>query len=358
MRARRGFTLIELLVVIAIIAVLIALLLPAVQAAREAARRTQCVNNLKQIGLGVLNYESAIGCLPWGESPHNAGANSVPSCLCLMLPYIEQQALYSAMNFWHVPTGPSIWNSIDPANSTVQITRLNVFLCPSDPPRISFAARNTLTPGNTSYQSNAGADAYAFLTGTKSTGGQGTTNAFSGPFPSYCPVVRLASIIDGTSNTAAFCEVVMGVGAFGGGYDGLKPSSSFVNVKADASGATGTASPQTDYTNCAATGGLTPNNVIANTGGDWPVGAAWWWGRSGQTRYNHVMPPNTYNCDYNGSNTDSDDDAVTAGSRHPGSVNLLLMDGSVRSIKSSINPTTWWAISTMAGGEVLSADSF
>jgi prepilin-type N-terminal cleavage/methylation domain-containing protein/prepilin-type processing-associated H-X9-DG protein len=356
-RHRRGFTLIELLVVIAIIAVLIALLLPAVQAAREAARRSQCVNNLKQIGLGLMNYESAIGCFPWGETPH-IGGNSSPSCLCLMLAQLEQQSLYNACNFARGGNGPTFWNSIDTFNKTVQITKLSMFLCPSDPNRIDFSARGTATPGNTNYQSNAGADANSFLTGTTSTGGPGSTNVFSGPFPSYCPLVKVSSITDGTTNTVGFAELVTGQGAYAGGFDGLKPSSSFANSKANASGASGTPSPQADYMNCIATGGVTSANVLAATGGDWPVGAAWWWGRSGQTRYNHVMTPNTFNCSFGGNNSDSDDDALTAGSRHPGSVNVLMMDGSVRSIKDSINRTTWWALSTMAGGEVLSSDSY
>jgi prepilin-type N-terminal cleavage/methylation domain-containing protein/prepilin-type processing-associated H-X9-DG protein len=360
-RGRRGFTLIELLVVIAIIAVLIALLLPAVQAAREAARRVQCVNNLKQLGLALMNYESAVGAFPWGEVPHNLGAINVPSCLCLMLPFLEQQALYNSCNF---SSGGNIgnwfWNNISVANSTVQVTKLNALLCPSDLNRIDFTARGSATPGNTNYQSNAGADAYAFLTGTSSTGGPGTTNAFSGPFPSYSVVVRISSITDGTSNTVGFAELVKGQGAYAGGFDGLKPSSSFANTGANASGAAGTASasPQIDANNCLQTGGITPTNVLAATGGDWPVGAAWWWGRSGQTRYNHVMTPNTFNCSYGGDNSDSDDDALTVSSRHPGGANVVCCDGSVKFIKSSISSPTWWAISTMAGGEVVSSDSY
>ena len=354
---RRGFTLIELLVVIAIIAVLIALLLPAVQAAREAARRAQCVNNLKQIGLAVMNYESSVGCLPWGECPHNIGSNNVPSSLLLMLPYLEQSALYNAVNLYH--NGPGLWNALDKSNSTVQVTKVNAFLCPSDPSRVDMSSRFGLNTGGTNYQSNAGADAYSFLTGTTGTGGQGIPNQYSGPFTSYCPVVKIASITDGTSNTVSFSEVVTGVGAYSGGFDNQRPSSSFVRLSSNASGATaGNANPQLDYNNCNGSGGITPTNVVAAGQGDFPLGAAWWWGRSGQTRYNHVMPPNSFHCDFNGGNSDSDDDAVTATSRHSGGVNVAMVDGSVRFIKSTISLPTWWALSTMAGGEVVSSDSY
>jgi prepilin-type N-terminal cleavage/methylation domain-containing protein/prepilin-type processing-associated H-X9-DG protein len=359
---RRGFTLIELLVVIAIIAVLIALLLPAVQSAREAARRAQCTNNLKQIGLALMNYENAVGAFPWGEVPHNyAGNLNVPSCLCLMLGQIEQTNLYNAYNFASGVNGPGGWNYIplNVVNSTVQSTKIQAFLCPSDMDRIDLTSRGaTVNPGNTNYQSNAGADAYSFLTGTTSPGGPGTTNSFSGVFPSYSVCTKIARITDGTSNTVGFSELVRGTGAYAGGFDGLKPSSSFVNSSTNASGAAGTASPQIDYNNCLATGGVTPNNVLCTTCGDWPVGAAWWWGRSSQTRYNHVMTPNTYNCAFGGDNGDSDDDAITAGSRHPGGVNAAICDGSVRFIKSSISPPVWWALSTVAGGEVLDASSY
>ena len=150
-RVRRGFTLIELLVVIAIIAVLIALLLPAVQAAREAARRAQCVNNLKQIGLAVHNYvQASKESIPWGDGPWWAewSANT------MLLPYIEQQAIYNSVNFTSTrptqrhPTGARPWlPTRRPSTPSSPI-----FLCPSDPDRLTepLGARTTIwpTPGS------------------------------------------------------------------------------------------------------------------------------------------------------------------------------------------------------------------
>ena len=137
-RSRRGFTLIELLVVIAIIAVLIAMLLPAVQAAREAARRIQCVNNLKQIGLGLLNYEQAIGSFPIGSSKNlfsiNPNVYAGPhglSAHAQLLPYLELSPIYNSINMCfgvaanQVPAGP--------INSTAYTTKVTLFMCPSDP---------------------------------------------------------------------------------------------------------------------------------------------------------------------------------------------------------------------------------
>src|SRR3954471_14346813 len=142
MMRRRGFTLIEVLVVIAIISVLIALLLPAVQAAREAARRIQCTNNLKQLGIAFHGYEGSIGSFPSGliSTLVNPGwampagnCNAAPpelgpgwSLFALAAPYLEQQALANALNFnLTIP---------DPANATVRATRVSVYVCPSASP--------------------------------------------------------------------------------------------------------------------------------------------------------------------------------------------------------------------------------
>ena len=273
----------------------------------------------------MFNYESSVGSFPYAEAPHNAGANNDPSALLLMLPYIEQGSLYNAANFMrYSPTGgnaASFWNNIDTGwNSTVQITKIATFLCPSDTSRISVSSRmnGSYVPGNTNYQTNAGADAYSFLTGTTSPGGPGSTNTFSGPFPSYSVATKLAQIVAGTSNTVGFSELVTGQGAYAGGYDPLQPSSSFANSSGNASGATaGNASPLLDNQLGTSSGGVAPANVIGATAGDLPNGSMWCWGRSGQTRYNHVMPLNSYNCSFGGDSGDSDDGAITASSRHP-----------------------------------------
>jgi prepilin-type N-terminal cleavage/methylation domain-containing protein len=138
-RRRAGFTLIELLVVIAIIAVLIALLLPAVQAAREAARRAQCVNNLKQLGLALHNYSNNVGSLPSGSLIYNGATELWWGAFVFMLPYMEQQNLYNALNFSYANPTPENSTRTSGAQSTVQTTTINVLQCPSDTDRLTTA---------------------------------------------------------------------------------------------------------------------------------------------------------------------------------------------------------------------------
>ena len=224
-RSGGGFTLIELLVVIAIIAVLIALLLPAVQAAREAARRTQCVNNLKQIALAANNYESSNGCFPGGSysnfnggAPSSSCANGVAkcdfpanfSCFVRMLPYTEQSPMYNAVNFG--------LTSSNFENITIAGVRLAMLTCPSDSKNdpvpfvkgttnSSFNLINgTPPPGNwlqsySSYAGNAGTWDY----GTTTLSNPQVQAMYNGVIFNDSSV-KIAAITDGTSNTMLFAE--------------------------------------------------------------------------------------------------------------------------------------------------------
>jgi len=337
---RRGFTLIELLVVIAIIAVLIALLLPAVQAAREAARRIQCTNNLKQIGIALHNYENTTGSLPWGDL---SGDWNDWSALALMSPYLEQGALYNTINFADDGTSASPNGVI---NLTARTTQLSVLLCPSDPNRLTTA------DGHTNYHGNAGSTPNSFSFNSPLDGlfmaisgpGAGTTSSQQGK------VVRFADITDGLSNTAAFSEVVKGIGTENFNVrDPLQPSSSILNLDR-----TGNLSIPNDYYNAC----KQLNAATSTLWGGLPAGAmgrAWHNGIPNHSRYSHVMSPNSTHCFFEGGFGGG---AITASSRHPGIVNMLLADGSVRTIKGTIGIAIWWGLGTRAGSEVISADQY
>jgi len=337
---KRGFTLIELLVVIAIIAVLIALLLPAVQSAREAARRIQCTNNLKQLGIALHNYHDQVGSLPWGDL---SGDWNDWSALALLSPYLEQGALYNAFNFVDNGTAASP-NGV--VNQTGRIIQLSVLLCPSDSTRLTSA------DGHTSYHGNSGSTPNSFNFNSPL---DGLFLAIDGPgtaFPGkQGKIVNFAGITDGLSNTAAFSEVVMGIGTENFNVrDNNVPSASILEL---APPTNNNSFPNDYYLACKQL-----NAGAAQLWGDLSFGAmgrAWYCGVPNHTRYVHVMPPNSLSCYYQGGFGQG---AITASSRHPGTVNVLLADGSVRGIKSSIAINVWWALGTRSGNEVISADQY
>ena len=358
-RTRRGFTLIELLVVIAIIGVLIALLLPAVQAAREAARRSQCTNNLKQLGLAVHNYADQNKVLPmqtlfptaqvesWGWS-YGWGLG--------VLPFMEQTPLYNAFNFSLGIFGNANGNTFQQGNNTVMNTKVGVFLCPSDatriPPANPYAA--------THYVGNYG--------GPGQLASPGTNGAFSGtiiPNAWYndgnLGPIGWEGIVDGTSNTALFSERLLGiVGSPSVLLSSSDAKRSIFNVTATAPAGSGAAGATTLVSACKSLPSSTTSVRSNGNGYTWFAGYPW---HLAVNAYNHVGAPNSISC-----NLTSDQGgwlsfggplgSVPPSSNHPGGVNMAMADGSVRFIKDSVNLQTFWALGTRKGNEAISSDSY
>ena len=389
---RRGFTLIELLVVIAIIGVLVALLLPAVQAAREMARRARCTNNLKQFGLALQNYLSTYTTFPPGRlypdlaidgvqlttgyTNYNA-ANSIPPNLwagyysvhCRVLGFMEQAPAFDALNFSVVDSYILFANGTQ--NSTRQVFAPNytaytlgqdLFLCPSDPNttdggaaennyRVNFGGSTPYGGGQT--RATPGANVWP---GPVNTAGNGAFSIGQGLPASYFP--------DGLSNTVFASERDKGSGqplaSFPGKVDFVGVPLMPVPIATDAA-----------YQAClapdpAGSGGpfywmgrwppATADSIDANFLYGWAH--AWYI----STLYNHVAPPNWvgYDCGIGRSSVDvpSEHAIVSARSSHPGGVNALFGDGSVRFVKEGIAVATWRALGTRNGNEVVSSDSF
>jgi prepilin-type N-terminal cleavage/methylation domain-containing protein/prepilin-type processing-associated H-X9-DG protein len=322
---RRGFTLIELLVVVAVIGVLAGLLLPAVQAAREAARRAQCTNNLKQIGLAMNNYEAALGAYPFGVGG-GGPAGHVPrwSPQSQLLPFLEQGALFNALNFAYIP-----WASdpaFGPPNQTALAIRVATFLCPSDSDRIVELDR--LAHNN--YRACAGTLPYNLAADSPDGTGRNDGSFY------FQSRVRAGDLRDGTSATAAFSERCLGVS---GRPDPLADYYLTADAPSACPGAGPVATPR--YTN--------PR--------EWS-GERWGDGNVLYTRYHHAQPPQTTSCLLGGSADFDSQVIVTATSRHPGGVNLLLGDGSVRFVKQTVAARVWKALGTIGGGEVVGADAY
>jgi prepilin-type N-terminal cleavage/methylation domain-containing protein/prepilin-type processing-associated H-X9-DG protein len=350
-RNSRAFTLIELLVVIAIIAVLIALLLPAVQAAREAARRSQCTNNLKQIGLALHNYVTAQGVLPPGRiNSHIAGAGDCWGLYAQLLPNMDQQALFNAFNFSLAPDTP------DPTNTTGNVTFVSSLLCPSD------ASAQLITVSNFpfathNYPMNTGSD-YPVV--AKIASANMPSPAFAGnpngPFYENSRTAP-ADFTDGMSQTVGICETIRS-----------GPSSTYATDPLNVFLVTGnnsTTGPaitsDKDYQSLCLTLPASTTQFQATKGVRWNYGAP------GHSMYNHRRPTNDPRADCRGGLPHSirSDPLwswlslnIVPRSRHSGGVNALVADGHVQFIKNSVSAVVWQALGSRNGGEVVSGDAY
>ena len=377
---RRGFTLIELLVVIAIIGVLIGLLLPAVQAAREAARRAQCTNNLKQMGLAFLNYESAVGAFPMTTilipcptgTPGSSisylcgGYQSSWSAIARVAPFMEQGALYNAINFNLTYSAP--------ANLTVSNTPLSFLYCPSDPgSHIDDATLGNTLVATTSYGTCDG-DWYVYsinwATSPPSLGPQNRT-LFG---PNYSR--RISDVTDGLSNTLMASEGLIG-------HAQMRSCMTSPAVPSDASvgtwspynvpspGPNSTAALTALINSCA-----TPSSKL-KAGGPightrWANGGVYYSGfttamtpnmrvsttsRATGTRITGALVPMDWD------SVDENDGGPTymslsTSSYHSGGVNSLFADGSVHFVKDAVNPTTWRALGSVQGAEIIGGNEY
>ena len=322
LRSSRGFTLIELLVVIAIIAVLIALLLPAVQSAREAARRAQCLNNLKQFGIAIQNYHDTQGCFVYGGREKIGQTAPLGGCTSKwyddmswyfgVLPYFEQTSIYNAVNF-------TLTISIAD-NSTARQARVSVFGCPSSGLQNDEFPQPCWSRVRCNYAVNFGNTNYGQLDKVDASGK--TIKFLPSPF-SLGAVTKISQLTDGTSNTMMWSEVIAPEDS--AGWDG---------PIAETQLAIGGAAFETWYG---------PNAQVA------------------EEVVRQCPPANGLNgipgCTIVGQEGDEAKQVFTARSAHPGGVNTVLGDGSVRFIKNTINISVWRALSSSQAGEVISADA-
>jgi prepilin-type N-terminal cleavage/methylation domain-containing protein/prepilin-type processing-associated H-X9-DG protein len=362
-RDRKGFTLIELLVVIAIIAVLIALLLPAVQMAREAARRTSCRNNLKQIGIALHNYHDNHLMFPGWVSrwfSGNAGSGSANWCHggysfhTSLLPYLDQEPIYNAINFNFRPNspgncgGPLLGNFVG-GQTTAQLRIIETFLCPSDGNRGD--ARNNYGVNSGVWSALDGSTTpappsppqLAQRLGVRA--GLGSTHVRFGR--------KLSEVMDGTANTAAFSERVRHQV-----ISGVTERNNEVRELVTFGGTRDEAGLALFQANCLSGQG----NVLLTR--NYGAGTNWIFHQlNSLTIYNHGLTPNKSPCTTQDLRARPRAGGALWGlwpptSRHPGGVNVLMCDGQVRFVSDSVDIKVWMAAATVSNGEQIGNTEF
>jgi len=340
MTRKRGFTLIELLVVVLVLGVLMGLLIPAVQSSRSAATRLQCLNNMKQIGIALHSYASLHRLFPgvntytYGIVPgSNTASAHAYSPLARMLPELEQASLYHAVNFDFIPwDGPGLV-----ANQTVMLVGIETFLCPAD------VAPSVPGYGRSNYRFGLGATPWEAP-------GDDRPGSFDGPFSAhryYAP----ADFLDGLSQTVGASERLQGDWYRSENYLGNYVLDDVRLSVPDPGGA--------DWALgiCRASPPDAPRESRA--------GESWFLSGLHFTNYNHCNTPNAglMDCVLDDHNETvyarwNHEGVMTARSRHPGGVNALFMDGSVKFVRDAVNLAAWRALSTRSGGEVVDSSSY
>jgi prepilin-type N-terminal cleavage/methylation domain-containing protein/prepilin-type processing-associated H-X9-DG protein len=339
-RGRIGFTLIEMTVVIAISGVLLAMLLPAVHSAREAARRLECVTNLKQIGLALHSYQMAHHSLPQGsvagmnQGTASPGSHVAWSVHGQLLGDMEHQALYNAINFRWGVEGSTDPNSGDRVNSTVIEAEISGYLCPSDP--------NSGRPNRNNYHASMGSTA---LNDPQDSDGLFALSSAN----------RLSDATDGISNTIIFGEAITGPAV-----EVHTPAPSLTDVRgisADAQTVNAGSNPAAIRDALKACDAASKARVAGPKAGR---GQFWAKGSPGHTLFNTVSVPGLKAHTWNSC---SDSDLAHSlfngtSSAHPGGTNILIADGSVKFFGENIAQPIWWALGTRSGGENLAEGSF